>query len=55
VIRAVVPAEESKRGAKPVEPEATPAPKPRHPAGERANKQKSALEENLKKWLAGKK
>ena len=27
----------------------------RHPAGERANKRKSALAENLKKWMAGRK
>ena len=38
----------------------TPAPKPvkkaaLHPAGERANKQQSALADNLKKWLAGRK
>lgn len=32
------------------------APKPtRHPAGERANKRQSALTENLKKWLSGRK
>ncbi|PPD01568.1 MAG: aminoacyl-tRNA hydrolase [Hyphomicrobium sp.] len=32
------------------------APKPnRHPAGERANKRQSALAENLKKWLSGRK
>lgn len=39
--------------------EATPPAKPRpstaggHPAGDRANKQKTALADNLKKWLAG--
>lgn len=32
------------------------APKPtRHPAGERANKRQSALAENFKKWLSGRK
>ncbi len=31
------------------------APKSGHPAGERAGKQKSALEDNLRKWLAAKK
>jgi PTH1 family peptidyl-tRNA hydrolase len=34
---------------------AAPAPKSGHPTGERANKQKSALEDNLRKWLAAKK
>jgi peptidyl-tRNA hydrolase, PTH1 family len=29
-------------------------PNPRHPAGERAGKQKTALADNLRKWLAGK-
>jgi PTH1 family peptidyl-tRNA hydrolase len=41
------------------EAEAEPAPAakaaPRHPAGERANKRQSALAENLKRWMAGKK
>ena len=41
-------------------PAAVPEPKPAktaatHPAGERAGKQKTALADNLKKWLAGRK
>jgi PTH1 family peptidyl-tRNA hydrolase len=31
------------------------APRPRHPAGERAGKSANAIAENLKKWLAGRK
>jgi PTH1 family peptidyl-tRNA hydrolase len=45
--------------ARPKEPEAPtikePAKKSPHPAGERAGKRQSALAENLKKWLAGRK
>lgn len=49
------------RGAKDVDVEVKPASAPRapakapsrHPAGDRAAKQKSALADNLKKWLAG--
>lgn len=40
------------RGAPVEEPPRSPQ-KRRHPAGDRAAKQKSALAENLKKWLAG--
>ncbi len=38
----------------PAAKKAAPAAKAGHPAGERANKQKSALAENLRKWLAKK-
>ncbi len=37
------------------DPELTPKAAPRHPAGERAAKAQSAIAENLKKWLAGRK
>lgn len=41
--------------AKPAEPQREPKPRPPggHPAGDRAAKQKTALADNLKKWLAG--
>lgn len=38
---------------KPAKTQTRQTPASRHPAGERAAKQKSALAENLKKWLAG--
>lgn len=41
-----------KMGGDPAKPAKAPA---AHPAGERAQKQKTALAENLKKWLAGRK
>lgn len=45
---------ESKAEAK-SKPEPKVAAKGKHPAGERASKQASALAENLRKWIAGKK
>lgn len=48
---AVSPAEKAS-----LAPQSSPkAPKTSHPAGERASKRQSALAENLKKWLAGRK
>jgi peptidyl-tRNA hydrolase, PTH1 family len=38
-----------------VDPEPTPKAAPRHPVGERASKAQSAIADNLKKWLAGRK
>ncbi len=34
--------------------EAAPKPAPRHPAGDRGNKQQNAIAENLRKWMAAK-
>ena len=53
VARATQAADEPVNETKRVEK--IPAPKPSHPAGERAGKQKTALAENLRKWMAGKK
>lgn len=36
-------------------PKSRPAPRHPHPAGERASKRQSALAENLRKWMAGRK
>jgi len=50
--------EPSPRSAKtpsPPEPKTNKQPSSGHPAGERASKQKTALADNLKKWLAGRK
>jgi peptidyl-tRNA hydrolase, PTH1 family len=55
VTRAMAPDVEPEAPKRASKDAAPPAAKPRHPSGDRANKQKTALEENLKKWLAGKK
>ena len=48
------PAPRAARPPSPTEPKVE-KPAAKHPAGERANKQKTALADNLKKWLAGRK
>jgi peptidyl-tRNA hydrolase, PTH1 family len=58
VTRATTPADEPAppARAKPASADAPASPaKSGHPAGERASKQKSALAENLRKWMEGKK
>jgi PTH1 family peptidyl-tRNA hydrolase len=44
----------AKAGAEPTAPKVSPA-AGRHPAGERSSKRQSALAENLRKWMAGRK
>jgi peptidyl-tRNA hydrolase, PTH1 family len=42
------------KALKPVSEPKPPKPAPRHPAGERGNKQQNAIAENLRKWLEAK-
>jgi PTH1 family peptidyl-tRNA hydrolase len=56
VARRQQPEQQSRSRPSPAEPRgARPTPPPRHPAGERADKRRTALAENLKNWLAGRK